>query len=131
MHDLFGALEALQFGNLVKLRQTLHIAALWMGISFLSWSLPPLTCFLIQLKLSGNMIKVVTWIPLPSQPHSFLGLLAVSGGLGRGEGSNRADKRFSKKGKTFKMMDEHAVCVCTEVCVHVNMRWGRRQTYHN
>jgi len=36
----------------------------------------------------------------------------VSGGLGRGEGSNRADKRFSKKGKTFKMMDEHAVCVC-------------------
>lgn len=60
MHDMFGALEALQFSNLVKLRQALHIAALWMGISFLSWSLLPLTCFPIQLKLSGNMIKVVT-----------------------------------------------------------------------
>lgn len=54
MCDMFGPLEALQRSNLVRLRQVLHIAALWMGIFSLSWSLPSLT---IQLRLSTAQRK--------------------------------------------------------------------------
>ncbi|RXN39079.1 Semaphorin 3aa [Labeo rohita] len=53
----FDELQALQCSNLVRLRQALHIAALWMGISSLSWSLSSLTCFPIQLRLTAAQRK--------------------------------------------------------------------------
>ncbi len=117
MCDMFGPLEALQRSNLVRLRQVLHIAALWMGISSLSGLCPLLPFSFGSAQLRGNMIKVVTWISLPSQTPSSLGLLARSRGLGRGEGSRKADKRCSKEEKTFKMMDEHTVCVWRCACM--------------